>query len=57
VLTKFGNGFNGGILRKEGRPKWQEVRGKAEGEEVRGKTQQEKRKRQGKVFLASSDIH
>ncbi len=57
MLTKFGNGFNGGILRKEGRPKWQEVRGKAEGEEVRGKTQQEKRKRQGKVFLASSDIH
>ena len=40
-----------------GKAEGEEGRWKAEGEKGRWKTQQEKKKRQGKVFLASSDIH
>jgi len=67
VLTKFGNEqctgfngfnrFNGWILREHegGRRKAEGGRGKAE--DPGGEKEEKKRKRQRKVFLASSDIH
>jgi hypothetical protein len=43
--------------REEGRPKWEGRRGRGKREDPAGEKEEEKKKRQGKVFLASSDIH
>lgn len=40
-----------------GRRKWEEGRGRGSREDPAGEKEEEKKKRQGKVFLASPDIH
>ena len=42
---------------EEGRPKWEGIRGRGKREDPAGEREEEKKKRQGKVFLASPDIH
>jgi hypothetical protein len=42
---------------EEGRPKWEARRGRGKREYPAGEKEEEKKKRQGKVFLASPDIH
>ncbi|MEG4218480.1 hypothetical protein QUA27_24535 [Microcoleus sp. Pol14C6] len=44
--------------KEEGRGrKWEVGRGRGSREDPAGEKEEEKKKRQGKVFLASSDIH